>query len=162
MLDYTQASRQGRQSSHTGGKLSSLCNRLSAFRLSSLWTQERGFKKQMLRQWRASENCNDEVAERTVKRILWDMDTCSHSEVKLCYWEKRWLCWEVGIWPTEIQLHVPVLVIIPVLKEKALVFDSPSYILIFLLIDNNHLCAYSNIVSYIPIQYQYFLNRSVS
>ena len=77
-----------------------------------------------LRQWRGSENCSHEVAQRTVDRILRDRDTCSHSKGEYCYREKRLLCWEAEMWSIENQLlfkwvlHVPVTVIIPGLKKK--------------------------------------------
>ena len=32
-------------------------------------------------------------------------DTYSHLKMEHCYWEKRWLCWEIGMWFTEDQLH---------------------------------------------------------
>ena len=34
---------------------------------------------------RRSENCSDELAQRTVNRILRGRDTCSHSKVEHCY-----------------------------------------------------------------------------
>ena len=46
--------------------------------------------------------------KRTVNQIFWGRDTCSHSKVEHCYWEKWWLCWEVGMWCTEDQLHFDV------------------------------------------------------
>ena len=42
--------------------------------------------------------------ERTVNRIFQGKDTYSHSKVEHCYWEKQWLCWEVGMW-SRAQLH---------------------------------------------------------
>ena len=82
--------------------------RFSAFKRSYLWPKERGFKRQTLCQWRESENCSDEVAQRTVNWILWSRDTCSHLKVEQCNLEKRWLCWEVGMWSTENHLHLGV------------------------------------------------------
>ena len=55
-----------------------------------------------------SEICCDEVSQGTVSRILRGRDTCSHSKVEHCCWEKRWLCWEVGMWSTGDQLHFDV------------------------------------------------------
>ena len=78
----------------------------SAFRLSSLRAHERGFKRQTLCQWRGRENCSDEeVAQRTVNRILRGRDTCSYSKVEHYNREKRWLCRQVGMWSIEDQLH---------------------------------------------------------
>ena len=65
--------------------------------ISSLPPHERGFKRQTLYQWRGSENCCDEVAQRTVNRILRGWDTCSYSKMEQYFWEKWWLCWEVGM-----------------------------------------------------------------
>ena len=87
---------------------SSIIIRFSAFRLPSLRLNEKGFKRQTLCQWRGNENCTEEVAQRTVKRILRSRDAYSHSKVKHCYEEKRWLCWEVGMWFTENQLYFDV------------------------------------------------------
>ena len=90
-------------------------------------------ERQTVCKWQGSKNCRDEVVQRTVKRILRGRDTCSHSKVWDYYWEKQWLCCEVRMRATENQLHfccmihVPVSVIIPVLKKNALLFDSPSY-----------------------------------
>ena len=55
--------------------------------------------------WWASENCNDEMAQKTINRTLRGKDTCSHSKVEHCYRNKWRLCWEVGMWSTEEQLH---------------------------------------------------------
>ena len=83
--------------------------RFSTFRLSALRPYEREFKRQTLYQWWESENCSDEVAQRTVNRILWSWDTCSLSKLEQCYLEKHWLCWEVRMWSIEDQLHFYVL-----------------------------------------------------
>ena len=80
----------------------------SHYSLSSLPPHERGFKRQTLCQWQGYEYCRDKVAQRTVKRILRGRDTCSHSKVKHCYREKRWLCWEVGMWATEEKVNLDV------------------------------------------------------
>ena len=63
------------------------------FRLLSLWPHKKEFKRKILCQWQGSENCSDEVAQRTVNRILWGRDTCSHLKVEHCYWEKQWPSW---------------------------------------------------------------------
>ena len=59
--------------------------RFSIFRLSSLRPHKKGFKRQTLCQWQGSDNCSDEVTQRTVNRILQGRDTCSHSKVEHCY-----------------------------------------------------------------------------
>ena len=74
---------------------SSILTRFSAFSLLSHQPHEREFKRQTLCQWWGSENCSDEIAQRTVNRILRGRDTCSYSKVEHDYWEKWWLCWEV-------------------------------------------------------------------
>ena len=74
----------------------------------SLRPHERGFERQTLFQWWWSEICSEEVAQRTVNRILWGRDTCSHSKVEHCYWQKQWICGEVGMRSTEDQLHFDV------------------------------------------------------
>ena len=51
---------------------------------------------------------SDEVAQRTVNRILQGRDTCSNLKVEHCYWEKQWLCWKVRMWSTENQLYFDV------------------------------------------------------
>ena len=71
--------------------------RFSTFRLSSLRPNKRGFEGQTLFQWRGSENWSEEVSQRTINQILRGRDTCFHSKVKHCYWEKRWLCWLEGM-----------------------------------------------------------------
>ena len=45
---------------------------------------------------------------KEVNRFLQDRDTCSHLKAEYCYWELRLLCWEVGMWSTEDQLHFDV------------------------------------------------------
>ena len=110
MLDYTQVSGKGenrliRVNNFTA---SSILIRLNAFRLSSIQTHKGGFKRQTLCQWRGSKNRSDEVAQRTVNRILQGRDTYSHSKEKYCYWEKRWLCRRIVMWSTEDQLHFDV------------------------------------------------------
>ena len=45
------------------------------------------------------------------KKSTWKLrgrDTDFHSKVKHCYWEKQWLCWEVGMWSIEDQLYLDV------------------------------------------------------
>ena len=59
--------------------------RFSAFRLSSLRSHKRGFKRETLCQWCGSENRSDEVAQGTLIRILRGRDTCSHSKVENYY-----------------------------------------------------------------------------
>ena len=82
--------------------------RFSTFRLSSLRPNDRGLKRQTLCYWQGSENCSDNVVQRTVNRILRGKGICFHLKVKHCYSEKRWLCWEVGMWFTEDKLHFDV------------------------------------------------------
>ena len=43
------------------------------------------------------------------KEFFRDRDTCSHSRVEHCYWEKQWQCWEVWMWSTflyKIYVHI--------------------------------------------------------
>ena len=61
--------------------------RFRAFKLSSLRPHERRLKRKSLCQWRRSENFCDEMAQRTVNRIL---------------------CWGVGKWSAKYQLHFDV------------------------------------------------------
>ena len=66
------------------------------------------------------------MAQRTVNR-----DTCSHLKVAML------TSWDVihrGSASFWCMMHVPVLIIIPVLKKKALLFDSPSCIYIYIFI----------------------------
>ena len=88
--------------------ISSILTKFSAFKLSSLRPYGREFKRQTICQWRGTENCCDEVSQRIVNRILRGRDISSHSKVEHCYWEKRWLCWEVGIRSIEDKLHFDV------------------------------------------------------
>ena len=50
--------------------ISSIISRFSAFRLFSLRPRERGFKMQILCLWQGSENCSDEIAQRTVNGYM--------------------------------------------------------------------------------------------
>ena len=75
--------------------------------------------------WRGRENSNNEVTQRTVKRILQGMDRCSLSKV-IVLWCRNVI--HRGSASFLCRIHVPVLVIIPVIKKKALGFDSLSYI----------------------------------
>ena len=75
---------------------------------------------------------DEEVALKTVKRILRGRDTRSHSKVELFRETETMLrikdvihIGQVSFW---CMIDDPVSVIIPVLKKKALLFDSPSYI----------------------------------
>ena len=78
----------------------SILTRFSASRLSFLM-----FMRQTC-QRRGSKNYSDKVAQRTVNKIIWSRVTCSHLKVEHWYWEKWWLCWEVGMWSTEdILMH---------------------------------------------------------
>ena len=107
---------------------SSILTRFSAFRLSSLKSRERRFKRQTLCQWRGSENCSDEVAQRTFNRILQGRDTCFYSKVLLRETVTMLRSTEVmyrepvSFWYT---IHVLVPVIIPVQKKKGLLFTHP-------------------------------------
>ena len=56
--------------------------KFSAFRQLSFRPHERGFKWQILCQWRGSENCSDEVVQRTINRILRSRGTWFHSKVE--------------------------------------------------------------------------------
>ena len=65
-------------------------------------------KKQTWCQWQGSENCSDEVAQRTVNRILYGKNACSLSKMKHGYWEKQSLCWEEGMGSIQYQLYFDV------------------------------------------------------
>ena len=102
--------------------------RFSAFRLPSLQLHKRGFKRQTLCPWRGSENWSDQGAKRTVNRILRGRDACSRFKVDHCYWEKRWLFWEVRMWSTEDLLPFDIgYIFLVIMLEKDIIFNSPSY-----------------------------------
>ena len=100
---------------------SSILTRFSNFTLSSLRPHERRFKRQAICQWWDYENCSDEVVQRTVNKILWNKDSCSHSKGE--HLEKWWLLRNRDVihrgtalfWS---MIHVPVSVLITVLKKK--------------------------------------------
>ena len=70
------------------------------------------------------------INQKTIKRISRGRNTCSYLKVEHCYGYKGLIFWKVihrepsSFWR---MINVFVLVIIPVLKKKALLFDSPSY-----------------------------------
>ena len=99
----------------------------SAFRL-SFFLCDREFTRQTLFQWWGSENCSDEVVQRTVNSILWGRYICFHSKREMVTMLRSRdvnLRRPASFW---ITIHVPMLVIISVLKKKALFLDSPSYL----------------------------------
>ena len=85
-----------------------ILTRFSAFRLSTFWPSQRGFKRQTLCQEQGSENFCDEVGQWIVNRILRGWDTCSYSKAEHCFWEKQWLCRETEIGSIEDQLNFDV------------------------------------------------------
>ena len=58
--------------------------------------------------------CDEEVKtavmkwpkEKSIEFYAWEKG--SHSKVKHCYWEKRRLCWKIGMWSTDNELHFDV------------------------------------------------------
>ena len=126
MLNHIQASGQGRQSPHLGRQLYCI-TRCSTLRLSYLWLHERGFKRQTLWQWRRSENCSNKVAQRTVNKFMRQWYMLSFEDGTLLLRKTVTMLRSRDVihrgpalfWCT---IHVPVQVIIPVLKKKALFF----------------------------------------
>ena len=103
--------------------------RFKAFKLSSFRPHEKGFKRQTVCQRQRNKNCNDDLAQRTVNRILWSMrsfedGTSLLRETMTILRSRDVIHWgPASFWCMK---HVPVSVIIPVLKKKALLFYSPS------------------------------------
>ena len=112
---------------HAGGGHYRLA-RCNAIRLFSFRPHERGFKKQTLCQWRGSKNCSDDVAQRIVIQnftrqgymLSFEGGTLILRETLTMFRSRDVIRRGAALFWSMI--HVPVSLIIPVQKKKALLF----------------------------------------